>query len=366
MTTIKLLIVEDDEQEITGFRATADRLSEEGSEFTFEFVESRNLEEARSKANSTFDGAIIDLLLENDESGSELVDEIKGGFRVPIAIYTGTPPDDEDAAVEIFTKAKHTHEHVLSHFTTVFQTGITRVFGGRGIIEKALNDVFWKVVMPNRSSWMQSVAPGKNTEEALVRCTVEHLAERLTDLKTQVFEEEVYISQLGDETTRTGSIFQDVSEPNSYFIVLTPACDLAQNKADMILVCEIHSLDSSLITKAREASQIVVEHEDEEELQKLKRKQARGQRVLESLPVNGNGGHYHFLPAASAFEGGVINFRRIETLKPSAFKKRFKNTGIVVSGEFRKDIVARFSMFYARQGQPDMEFERIVAKLISG
>ena len=70
---------------------------------------------------------------------------------------------------------------------------------------------------------------------------------------------------------------------------------------------------------------------------------------------NNHTDYYHWLPNVDFFDGGFLNFRKLKTLKKDDFENQFEEPSIQISPFFVKDIVARFSSFYAWQGQPDIE-----------
>ena len=65
--------------------------------------------------------------------------------------------------------------------------------------------------------------------------------------------------------------------------------------------------------------------------------------------------YYHWLPETDFFDGGILNFRKLTSLNKDCFDEKFAKPEIQISPSFVKDIVSRFSSFYARQGQPDID-----------
>ena len=61
--------------------------------------------------------------------------------------------------------------------------------------------------------------------------------------------------------------------------------------------------------------------------------------------------------------GGLICFRKVSTCKKKDFSETFAAAEVQVAAPFVKDIVARFSAFYARQGQPDFDFDALLTDL---
>jgi len=84
---------------------------------------------------------------------------------------------------------------------------------------------------------------------------------------------------------------------------------------------------------------------------------------LTQVTQNNYSNYYHFLPQTASFEGGVIDFRKIETYKPTEFYSKFQSPIVQICMAFIKDIVARFSSYYARQGQPDFDFDFLSKEL---
>ena len=72
--------------------------------------------------------------------------------------------------------------------------------------------------------------------------------------------------------------------------------------------------------------------------------------------------YYHWLPRMNSFEGGFLNFRNLATLEIDKFQEQVPiNPEIHISPAFAKDIVARFSSYYARQGQPGIDFKKFIS-----
>lgn len=76
---------------------------------------------------------------------------------------------------------------------------------------------------------------------------------------------------------------------------------------------------------------------------------------------NNKSAFYHWLPETEFFKGGFLNFRKLVTLENKEFEGKFETPPKVqISPPFVKDIVARFSSYYARQGQPDIDFDKFI------
>ena len=124
------------------------------------------------------------------------------------------------------------------------------------------------------------------------------------------------------------------------FVILSPACDLVirrngKSNTDYILLVEVESMNEAL-DGSRSRSKV---------------------REI----VNNRCQYLHWLPQTDFFQGGVLNFRKLKTLHKNDFEEQFEDPAIQISPFFIKDIVSRFSSFYARQGQPDIDSDDFVA-----
>ncbi len=117
---------------------------------------------------------------------------------------------------------------------------------------------------------------------------------------------------------------------------MTPACDLVvrngERKAERVVVAEIVS--------------------EREVFDTLKGNAKDRKRRQQRLRSNSEAYCYHWLPQSGLVGGGFLDFRRLQTISIDRFACEFECLGARIAPSFIKDIVSRFSAFYARQGQP--------------
>lgn len=327
----QLLIVEDEVQAIQDCRDAVTRYNESDKGFKVELIECRNMEEFRKKMTNNIDGAIIDLKLSDQgEEGNQVIQEIKENyFRIPIAILTGRPgaADGDFVFLGVYTKSELDEGYytLLDEFRRV--ACIARIIGKKGAIEKHLDDVFNEVLCPQKEIWMKYAENDSDrTEKILLRYTLNHLIQILNNDEINYFPEEVYLHRSFVEEIWTGAIVEE-REGNRLFVVMNPACDLViregKRKADRILVVEIDIAEEEI-------------------------KKARGNRCP----------YLHWLPPTEGFKEGALNFRKLLTYSIEDYSNEFEKPFLQISPPFVKDIVARFSAYYARQGQPEIDGQR--------
>ncbi len=346
MSTLQLLIVEDDEQDLERCRVDVENYRDD-TRRNIEIVECKTFDEALEKLDNSYDGAIIDLKLTSQGvEGIEVIKEIrKLFFRIPIFIFTGNPDirNESIKGIEVFLKGETRYYNLIDQLWDTYETGLTRMMGGAGRIEELLGKVFLENLLLQRERWVSyGKADLERTENALLRYTLDHLLQLLGEDNKPRYPEEVYIYPHLSNKITTGSIVREKTT-NSPFIVLSPACDLVirnddVSKTDRILIAEIEE-ECDIVENALDGF----------------RKRDRINKELVAVANNNREIYYHWLPKTDFFDGGFLNFRKVNALTKDEFDDSFELPEIQISSSFVKDIVARFSSFYARQGQPDID-----------
>lgn len=349
MGNLKITLIEDNDEAINTFRRTCRIYSKEKSiEIDIESYKTvrdfkNNLEEIL-----TCDGIVVDMKLDsaNGEeagNGTEIIEFFANQkIIIPTIIYTGT--DDVALINHPFITIRRKGDSdikndILEEFHKIKSTGIIDIIGGQGILKEYLYDVFHKNIDKQKDHWFAySQEDSKRTRNALLRHTINHLTQYLDEEDKNYYLEEMYIYPPIAEKVKPGSIITNNSDHKTY-IILTPACDLAQEKAHCILLCEIVS------PKALIASKVPGEGNSKTRQKELKR-------------FTGNSNpNYHFLPPMVEFPGGFVDFASVISVSPQDLRDNFSKTKIQVSNAFIVDITARFSIYYSRQGQPDLNHQ---------
>ena len=389
MNKMTLILIEDNDGEAQSCQNAVNDFNDEhkNKEWCIQLVTHNNIE-AASKAleSSYFDGAIIDMkLADSGDEGNQALDVIRQHLkRIPVAIYTGTPDvadnSDDIPLIDVFKKGDATYEQLIYKFWDIYNTGLTKIMGGKGQIEQSLSQIFIKHLLPKispestvseKSNWVSYAEEDPdNTEKALLRYTLNHLIHELYKSSENCYPEEMYIHLPNLEQDQvkvdTGCILQN-KDNNKFYIVLSPACDLAEREegvcnTDRALLVEIQMLEDILsddyfISNCHNGKKLkkrYLKSNSESPREYLSKQQdndlIKYQRNTKNL-------YYCWLPKTSCFNNGaVINFRRVSTYSQEELDESFNSPVIQVSSPFLKDIISRFSSYYARQGQPDINF----------
>lgn len=364
MTEMNLLLVEDNEQDQQSCN-NAVRDFGEDNDCQINIKICFGVKEALKALNeSYYDGAIIDMrLADQGNEGNQVIVQIRDNFRrIPVVIMTGTPDAAETEGFPLvgrYTKGEVQYSDIISELWGIYRTGLTRIMGGRGEIEQKLSQIFINNLLPQRKKWIEyGLEDHEKSEKAFLRHALNHLLQILDSDMDKCYPEEIYIYPPVLERISTGCIVKSKNS-ESFYVVMNPACDLAERdnggcNTDRALLAKIDSESDFLtdeLSRKRTKKPDIKEIPEKEKISSIK--SARQHKTF----------YYHWLPETEFFAGGFINFRKIATHTQEDFDQTFEKPSVQVSSPFLKDIVARFSSYYARQGQPDIDHEKVQIKV---
>lgn len=342
---MKILFIEDDTRDAESFvRAVTRYYDEYKKEITYCIYET--YDKGIENYNSSYDAAIIDLKLgaekigEETSGGKKIANKINEAMlKIPVIIHTGTPDSitQEGVIIDVIKKGEVEYVDIIKRLDEIYETGITKILGIRGKMESNLFNLFIEDILPNISTWIDYKNEEKNTEEALLRYCSNSIFSTLDKSSDTFFPEEVYVKN-DTKDLSTGSL---IKYYDHNYIVLSPACDLANrvgkkiNYMQIAQICDFETIIGKVNTNVERAKD-----------QKRNKK---------NLIRNNYSSNYHWLPETQKYCGGFIDYRTIQTI---SIEDDYVLENVQVSYAFLKDIIARFSSYYARQGQPNIDCEK--------
>ncbi len=355
--TFNLFILEDDDRVFDEYEPLIEEFSKSNN-IMIKTHREKNVDKALDALkNNWYDGAIIDIRLSPDEGrdGNEIIREIRDNLRFPIRVYTGFDDIDDDLRQEnefykVYKRTSKRFNEIILDLINIYRTGITNILGKKGTVEEYLKNVFWNHLAGSFNNWIDEAKSNSNIEKVLLRYTLSHLQEYLDKDVSGDYDEyhpsEVYIRGPINENIHTGLILQK-KDTNELHIVLTPSCDLAQRKAKKIVLSPIEKKDMQYVKDLKDK----MAHAPDNEIKK------QAEQALRGLLSNNHSLKYHCLPEVNGV-GGFINFQKITSFTEKEINDNFLPIA-TVTDKFCKDIIARFSGYYARQGQPNFDTAKI-------
>ena len=349
---MNLLLLEDSQTDIDACLSSVDTFNDDhGNDLHISVA--KDIDNAKSLLNDEpFDGAIIDLRIKSDsQAGNTLINFINNlNLRTPVALFTGTPDAASKAFsyIGVFKKGEKLYKDIFEIFYAVKQTGLQKIMGRKGIIEECLNKVFQKDIIPSIIQWnaLASQYP-LDVERALCRYTLSHLFLSLSNDSESYFPEECYLHIDACQFPRSGEIVMK-NDSEDLFAIITPPCDLAvrqdKNKRYYVNVDDIQIIP--LVSIEDMKHKIAERSSSKKDIDKQ----------WEKICNNNLERYYHFLPPTNDFPGGFLNFRNVTSISLKKEYSLFSSKHLLISSDFFKDILSRFSSYYARQGQPEIRY----------
>lgn len=346
--TIQIIIVEDDEKQQGVYQDTIEEFNSENSEYEIKTFPLKNDNDIpQILYDSHIDAIIIDLdwgTGSQQNEGNRLVKKIYEDCRVPIFIVSGNlhlleEDYDESPIFKKYQRDKVLVDELLTEITNLYKTGYTKALGNLSKIDEMLTEVFQRHMFGVITEWGSLEKNIK--EQRMLRFAVTRINEMLTVNTEDVHDDydalEFYISPAIKEKPFTGDI---VSYDEKKFVVITAACDMEQGKSDYVVLCQINcNTIENLKAKIKDNSNTGIK-----DFTKY---------------VNNAKARYHLLPPCQLFSGGLIDFQLINSISQEDFHE---GASVIASINpvFHKDIQARFSHYYGRQGQPQLNKDNII------
>ena len=366
MEELNILIVEDDESKRNDYSRfiKAYNIDNQDCSITEEFgVNKEDAIEKLKNPENRFDGAIVDLDLTgsggNDTSGNDVIKEIKDNLRFPTFVVTGTPQnlspelDSRTAIFEVYERDTVDLDVLFNKFKNVKGTGILNLLNRNGKIKDLIQNIFWNHISTSLDNWTKdSKRSSKEKEDSLLRYTILHMLEYLDE--NDVHPSEFYITRPVKKNLSTGDL---VLLNGVRYVVLTPACDfVVRPKGDRnvrnAFLLKIIELNDHFSTLEESIKKRALSNSLEDKLKKI---------------ISNNKPYYHFIPKHDSINAGIIDFQDKLSIPIEEIEGGIKNEEIdrfaTITLPFLKDLIERYSSYYARQGSPDFDMSEVINSL---
>lgn len=370
---MNILLIEDNDSDIQVFTKSVKAWKAENPAITesVDVEPCKTLDEAMSRTSrpefsDDWDGIVLDLKLPQDTDGESFLTHLKELYsRIPVVVLSGTPweLDDEykSTCLKSYVKAEQHEKEILDLLWDCKRTGLMNLLGGKGLFEKKLKTVFDKCIVPRFDEWrglLQATGSG-NAEviasEALTRHILTCLGFMLSNDTEKIQPEECYVPLTGDVATYKypipGMLVSDANGAN--WLVLNPACDLAlrttkKKREDGSIEDFVAPKTQHIFLVAIESASSILDGRNSGDRKKCYKNE---------LYLN-----IHWLPTVKSFDGGFANFRVVAAVPCEGFfdKYHLPETPMAIHPEVLKNIQSRFANYYARQGQPDIAYDRFI------
>ena len=367
MQEIKILIVEDDESVYKDiYKRNIELFNKENREFQINGIWLQQKDKAISALKdpvNIFDGAIVDLDLMGtggtDTSGNEVIREIKENLRFPIFVITGTPHNIASELnipnfiFNVYERDNVDVYEILNKFKLIKVTGILNLLNRNGKIEELIQNIFWNHISTSLDGWIfDDKRNPDEKEDSLLRYTILHMLEYLDENK--VHPSEFYITRPIKTLLSTGDL---VKRGDYRYVVLTPSCDFVfrpngDRNVRNVFLLKIIELPDHFSTLNESIQKGEISNSLKENLKKI---------------ITNNKPYYHFIPKHNEINAGIIDFQDKFSMPIEEIEIEIENNEVdrfaTITLPFLKDLIERYSSYYARQGSPDFDVDEVINSL---
>lgn len=342
---INILLVEDEESQIQMIKEAVETYCiSNGCEINIDSIKN-DLEIGNKLFDKKYDCIVIDINWgeENPDGGKKLINKIVNKKRIPLIVYAGNLSYVEDIEEQIgFKKFIRTtpFRTVLDEIKRIKDLKIFDLIGYSGELDAKITDIFWNDLEKSIKS-IKNI-PEYDDSNALVRMLTTRIVNKLNineEGKQKYFE--FYISPPVSDDVHNGDIYTIDGEN---YLVIMPECQIIHHLSEPVVMAHI---DYEKINNKLE----IVKRAGEN-------KRANVLNDVLSLEKNPSG---QFIPPFKDKGIGFINFANICTISREKLIK--DNKYVSINPEYMKNIQARFSQYYSRQGQPDIDIEHLLNNL---
>lgn len=383
MTDLRVLIVEDDSDQIQTWGMQIDRFN---ATHEYRFVPSyaETLLEARDLIfNKKFDAAIVDIRLRREGSpkdathdGNDVRRMLLENELIVVAHVTGEPQasdmSDDNSLVKIFTKGEESEDSVHSHILKWLESMkemIEILRESKAVIKKRMAFLFRSSIWPRWPHWKAERLDKEFVFTSLARHMSSHLHDDLLrDNDGKVHPEEWYFLPPSPDRLHTGDIIQ--IDCNLYILV-SPRCDLSRlTEGSSLLFAKMLDISTEWSVKDRQLKEclekcagqladLVIEEQAKIEKIERKRSSALSEFRQEFYGHKKNTARLHFLPQindSQSLRGPFyVDFSQIINLQyfESDLYEKLSSRVASLAPEFVPALVQRLGAYISRIGSPD-------------
>jgi CheY-like chemotaxis protein len=303
----------------------------------------------------------------DNEAGLRTRDAIHAVRFVPIVFYTGLPDYADDIAndpfVEVVTKGSDP-DLLVASVDRLLASGVPRVQRALvGEMEDVIRNFMIDYVAPRWADVFEGPAGHANLAYILAR----RLSVALTGTELTRVIEDLGLPAPGDSThpvryyvvppiatiPMTGDLheFADADSSGSgpsWWVVLTPSCDFAQDKAEFALLARCGRLDQT------------------QEFQDVAGNESASGRKRGALRdiVRNAAMRRHYLPAAFDIPDLVVDFQDLRTIPRTDLDPMTPMAAL--DSPFAEELQSRFATYFGRIGTPDLDWDAHVSAIQAG
>lgn len=353
---VRVLIIEDQAREAADAKREITEAFEGNAEIKVEVSIASDFEDGIARfRDGESDVVVLDVrreatssLEEDDSAGCRTLVEIKKARFAPVVFWTALPGTviGEQMPPLVTVLAKEEIEKIPSAIAAAVDSGAADTINEiQQQIADSLTEHMWNELGPNWAEYTKRTEGEGSKGSDIAQVLLSRLARIIDDKREQsgvAHPGHRYVHPPASTRRAPGDILR--TEDLTWSVILTPACDLAQRKAEFVLIAEAEPLELNDLYK-----------DWKEKLSKGKWKE------LERNVLRATRGRYYYLPAFRMIPDLVVDLEKIRAVSVGELSK-MEHVASLVS-PFSEALLIQHSQFRGRIGVPDLDVDAVRERL---
>lgn len=317
----------------------------------------------------TYHLLIIDLRLEGEGNGVELIDEILESQVLPLLIYSGYTGDlptehQGHGFIKVFEKrGADEFDRMVEQIVSWQETEALRFFSERGLVGSVLQNTLARTMWNNVSRYWEYF---QIDDPAYLQKIAVRLASNL--IHDEYMSREEFREDFGEVTVHHGEAYildtprdhlalgDVLAHDEGHKVVLTPTCDLVARR-------DGEAKTETVLMAGCESFADLAEREDRvrTKFERIQKGEDAGRsgaarffgKMMRHAEMN-DAGQFFFLPPFAHFKGGAVDFLDLSTedYGGEARDRLVNQRSLSLNRELSAELGSRFVRYMLRLGQP--------------
>ena len=296
-----------------------------------------------------------------DREGDKILEEIRKSTFLPVIFFSGltkyVEPLKSDI-IRVVTKTAGGNDELLKEIEYLLESGIPMIKKRLDShVKDCMRDYLWEFVQREwaslntiRDEFSIGYLLARRIAKSFSKSNVKKILgdHKISDEK--IFPMEFYIYPVHDDSIESGDIFR---KEGVFYVVVTPSCDIAQNKTKFLHLTKCIPLDET-----KEYKEYISE-KNKKTINESKLASAKDK--LSQLIRSGRRDCHFFIPKTSFIENLVIDFEQIITIELSDVVKY--ECIAKLDSPFAQSMIIKFVRHFNRIGTEDLDAEYVINNL---
>lgn len=329
-----------------------------------------------------------------EDAGSDVFENVKNSFFVPVIFYSGCVNDILDRKSQVVGVASKGEDYMVlvSEITRLTKHNIPFLKNGiQEHIEKVFKSFFWNVIheenkkfIPEAGDYSLGYMLLRNFANSLSKENIKSIIGDDAITSDKVHPMEFYIYPIDSTMEFENAEIVRKKDADEVYVILTPSCDFVsggrrKRKAEYVLLATTVRLEETSEYKEyikvcdfrKDIDEIDqrINHDNIGEIDGLKEKKQKIEQKINTNTASfkqflnsSKSDRFFFLPGTPFIENRVIDFQKQVMVRYDSLNVNY-NRLTKLDSPFAQSMIAQFIRYYNRIGFPDIDADYVIGRL---